>query len=74
MATQKIRIRLKAFDYKLLDQLAEKIVETAKRTGAAMFPGLFHFRLKKISILSYDRLHIDKDSRGTSLKCGLIKG
>ena len=34
MATQKIRIRLKAFDHKLLDQSAEKIVETAKRTGA----------------------------------------
>lgn len=31
---QKIRIRLKAFDHQLLDQAAEKIVETAKRTGA----------------------------------------
>jgi small subunit ribosomal protein S10 len=31
---QKIRIRLKAFDHNLLDQSAEKIVETAKRTGA----------------------------------------
>ena len=31
---QKIRIRLKAFDHQLLDQSAEKIVETAKRTGA----------------------------------------
>ena len=34
MANQKIRIRLKAFDHRLLDQSAEKIVETAKRTGA----------------------------------------
>lgn len=34
MAQQKIRIRLKAFDHKILDQSAEKIVETAKRTGA----------------------------------------
>ena len=34
MAKQKIRIRLKAFDHKVLDQSAEKIVETAKRTGA----------------------------------------
>ena len=35
MATkQKIRIRLKAFDYKLIDQSAAEIVETAKRTGA----------------------------------------
>jgi small subunit ribosomal protein S10 len=34
MAKQKIRIRLKAFDHKILDQSAEKIVETAKRSGA----------------------------------------
>jgi hypothetical protein len=33
-AKQKIRIRLKAFDYKLIDQSAQEIVETAKRTGA----------------------------------------
>jgi small subunit ribosomal protein S10 len=34
MQKQKIRIRLKAFDYKLIDQSALEIVETAKRTGA----------------------------------------
>jgi small subunit ribosomal protein S10 len=34
MASQNIRIRLKAFDYKLIDQSAAEIVETAKRTGA----------------------------------------
>lgn len=34
MASQKIRIRLKAFDHKLLDQSSGKIVETARRTGA----------------------------------------
>ena len=34
MANQKIRIRLKAFDHKILDQSAEKIVDTARRTGA----------------------------------------
>ena len=34
MATQKIRIRLKAYDSKLLDQSAGEIVETARRTGA----------------------------------------
>jgi len=34
MAKQKIRIRLKAYDHKVLDQSAERIVETAKRTGA----------------------------------------
>ena len=34
LAKQKIRIRLKAFDYRLIDQSALEIVETAKRTGA----------------------------------------
>lgn len=34
MAKQKIRIRLKAFDHTILDQSAEKIVETAKASGA----------------------------------------
>ena len=34
MQKQKIRIRLKAFDYKLIDQSALEIVDTAKRTGA----------------------------------------
>ena len=34
MSKQKIRIRLKAYDHKVLDQSAERIVETAKRTGA----------------------------------------
>ena len=34
MSSQKIRIRLKAFDYKLIDQSAQEIVDTAKRTGA----------------------------------------
>ena len=33
-ANQKIRIRLKAFDHEILDNSAERIVETAKRTGA----------------------------------------
>ncbi len=36
MTNQKIRIRLKAFDYKLIDQSALEIVETAKRTGAVV--------------------------------------
>ena len=34
MAKEKIRIRLKSYDHKLIDQSAEKSVETAKRTGA----------------------------------------
>jgi len=36
MDNQKIRIRLKAFDYRLIDQSAIEIVETAKRTGAVV--------------------------------------
>ena len=36
MAKQKIRIRLKAYDHRILDQSAEKIVETAKRSGASV--------------------------------------
>lgn len=35
-AKQKIRIRLKAYDHKIIDASAEKIVETAKRTGASV--------------------------------------
>ena len=34
VGSDKIRIRLKAYDYVVLDQSAEKIVDTAKRTGA----------------------------------------
>lgn len=34
MANQKIRIKLKAYEHNLIDQSAEKIVDTAKRTGA----------------------------------------
>lgn len=34
MATQKIRIKLKAYEHNLIDQSAERIVETARRTGA----------------------------------------
>jgi small subunit ribosomal protein S10 len=36
MARQKIRIRLKAYDHRILDQSAEQIVEAAERTGAAV--------------------------------------
>ena len=36
MASQKIRIRLRAFDHRVLDQSAERIVDTARRTGAGV--------------------------------------
>ena len=45
MAKEKIRIRLKAYDHRILDQSAEKIVETAKRSGATVsYPS--HYQLK----------------------------
>ena len=37
-----IRIRLKAYDHQVVDQSAEKIVETAKRTGATVSAGTHH--------------------------------
>ena len=39
MAKQKIRIRLKAYDHRVLDQSAKRIVETAERTGAQVLLG-----------------------------------
>ncbi len=37
MSNQRIRIRLKSFDHRLIDQSAQEIVETAKRTGAQVY-------------------------------------
>ena len=51
MSKQKIRIRLKAFDHTILDQSAEKIVETAKSTGAKV-QVQYHYQLKKM-LLQY---------------------
>ncbi len=58
----KIRIRLKAFDYKLLDQAAAEIVETAKRTGVRVSgPVPLPTRIHKYTVLRGP--HIDKKSR-----------
>jgi len=62
MANQKIRIRLKAFDHKLLDQSAEKIVETAKRTGA-LVSGPIPLPTERNIYTVLRSVHIDKDSR-----------
>lgn len=60
--TQKIRIRLKAFDYKLLDQSVSEIVDTAKRTGARVIgPIPLPTEINKFCVLSSP--HIDKKSR-----------
>ena len=62
MATQKMRIRLKAYDYKLLDQSAGEIVETAKRTGAKVAgPIPLPSRIEKFTVNRSP--HIDKKSR-----------
>jgi small subunit ribosomal protein S10 len=59
---QKIRIRLKAFDYKLIDQSALEIVETAKRTGAIVRgPVPLPTRMQRFDILRSP--HVNKSSR-----------
>ncbi|GAB5545789.1 MAG: 30S ribosomal protein S10 [Sandaracinaceae bacterium] len=61
MAT-KIRIRLKAYDHRLLDQSASEIVETAKRTGARVAgPIPLPTRISKFTVLRGP--HVDKKSR-----------
>lgn len=62
MAKQKIRIRLKAFDHTLIDQSAEKIVETAKRTGAKV-SGPVPLPTEKEIITILRAPHKYKDSR-----------
>ena len=62
MASQKIRIRLKAFDYKLIDQSAQEIVDTAKRTGALVKgPIPLPTRKEKFTVLISP--HVYKDAR-----------
>ncbi|WP_313950648.1 30S ribosomal protein S10 [Accumulibacter sp.] len=62
MQSQKIRIRLKAFDYRLIDQSAQEIVETAKRTGAVVRgPVPLPTRIARFDLLRSP--HVDKSSR-----------
>ena len=61
-ASQKIRIRLKAYDHVLLDQSAEKIVETAKRTGAKV-SGPIPLPTQKEVVTILRAVHKYKDSR-----------
>lgn len=64
MATmkEKIRIRLKAYDHVLIDQSAEKIVETAKRTGAKV-SGPIPLPTQKEIVTILRAVHKYKDSR-----------
>ena len=59
---EKIRIRLKAYDHMLIDQSAEKIVETVKRTGAKV-SGPIPLPTKKEVVTILRAVHKYKDSR-----------
>ena len=60
--SQKIRIRLKAYDHRLLDQSTKEIVETAKRTGAKVAgPVPLPTAINKYCVLRSP--HVDKKSR-----------
>jgi small subunit ribosomal protein S10 len=62
MPRQKIRIRLKAYDHRVLDQSATLIAETAERTGAAVAgPVPLPTEIRKFCVIRSP--HIDKDSR-----------
>jgi small subunit ribosomal protein S10 len=62
VTTTKIRIRLKAYDHRLLDQSASEIVDTAKRTGAHVAgPIPLPTRINKYTVLRSP--HVDKKSR-----------
>ena len=62
VGSEKIRIRLKAYDHVVLDQSAEKIVETAKKTGAKV-SGPIPLPTQKEVITILRSPHKDKDSR-----------
>ncbi|MGM9537924.1 MAG: 30S ribosomal protein S10 [Candidatus Onthomonas sp.] len=62
MAKEMIRIRLKAYDHQLIDQSAETIVETAKRTGATV-SGPIPLPTKKEVVTILRAVHKYKDSR-----------
>ena len=62
MANQKIRIKLKAYEHNLIDQSSERIVETAKRTGARV-SGPIPLPTEKEIVTILRAPHKDKDSR-----------
>ncbi len=62
MSKQSIRIRLKGFDHRLIDQAAREIVETAKRTGAQVM-GPIPLPTKKERFTVLISPHVNKDAR-----------
>jgi small subunit ribosomal protein S10 len=61
-AKQKIRIRLKAYDYRIIDKSAKHIIETAERTGARVVGPIPLPSERKVTTLLRSP-HVDKDSR-----------
>lgn len=62
MSNQKIRIRLKAYDYNLIDRSAQEIVDTAKRTGAVVKgPVPLPTKIERFDLLRSP--HVNKTSR-----------
>jgi ribosomal protein S10 len=60
--SQNIRIRLKAFDHRLIDKSAREIVDTAKRTGAQVRgPVPLPSKTERFTVLASP--HVDKDAR-----------
>ena len=62
MANYRIRIKLKAYEHNLIDQSAEKIVETARRTGARV-SGPIPLPTEEEIITILRSPHVNKDSR-----------
>ncbi len=62
MAGQKIRIRLKSYDHRLLDQSAKKIVDTAKKTGSKI-SGPIPLPTEKEVFTILRSVHVNKTSR-----------
>lgn len=61
-ANQNIKIRLKSFDHRLIDQATKEIVETAKRTGAQI-RGPIPLPVRKESVTVLISPHVNKDAR-----------
>ena len=60
--SQKIRVRLKSFDYRLIDKSVKEIVNTVKKTGSFVYgPIPLPTRIEKFTVLTSP--HVDKDSR-----------
>lgn len=62
MATQRIRVKLKSFDHRVIDEASQKIVDTALQTGARVVgPVPLPTRRKLITVLTSP--HVDKNAR-----------